>query len=404
MCHECNKSFRTASDFGGHVKRVHSKQRSATVKNYPCNICEKSYENLFNYTVHMRSHTGQKPFQCLQCGNKFISKSSLLLHSQIHTDSRLFKCMVCCKDFKTRQGVRSHMVSHLSEEEKPHCCQQCEKRFARQKDLKYHLKYTHNSEKLYQCHKCNKSLKVLRNFKKHVGKCQGIHSSRIVSSVEDNVMEIGNMKFTLINEILDTEAIKREEIDQQKNIHNAYINSENEVNNNASVPLDYTVKEAKQEESYKCTDCHKSFKSNAQLLIHRRTHTGERPFQCIICDQRFTTKGNLSSHFKYHTTLKLHKCTICSKGFKTKQCVVKHMPTHLTEEEKQHHCPVCGKCFARRRNLKLHTATHNTEKLYQCGKCDQSFTTNEYLKRHIRKNHRDESVIRATFLVVDTVI
>lgn len=47
-------------------------------------------------------------------------------------------------------------------------------------------------------------------------------------------------------------------------------------------------------------DCHKTFKSAAQLTIHIRTHTGERPYQCPYntCTKRFAQKHNLEIHIR----------------------------------------------------------------------------------------------------------
>ncbi|KAI5726306.1 histone-lysine N-methyltransferase PRDM9 [Diaphorina citri] len=47
-----------------------------------------------------------------------------------------------------------------------------------------------------------------------------------------------------------------------------------------------------------CPICHKSFPSTASMLIHARTHTGERPYLCRVCMKGFNVKSNLLRHMR----------------------------------------------------------------------------------------------------------
>ncbi|EHB05061.1 Zinc finger protein 341 [Heterocephalus glaber] len=49
-----------------------------------CSYCDKSFMKNFDLQQHIRSHTGEKPFQRIACGRAFEQKSNVKKHMQTH--------------------------------------------------------------------------------------------------------------------------------------------------------------------------------------------------------------------------------------------------------------------------------------------------------------------------------
>ncbi|XP_037075877.1 B lymphocyte-induced maturation protein 1 homolog [Pollicipes pollicipes] len=49
-----------------------------------CTICNRGFLNKSNIKVHLRTHTGEKPFKCETCSKAFRQKAHLIKHYHIH--------------------------------------------------------------------------------------------------------------------------------------------------------------------------------------------------------------------------------------------------------------------------------------------------------------------------------
>lgn len=76
MSSSAQVNFQTSSDLSGLLGKEKPVHR--------CNICNRGFLNKSNIKVHLRTHTGEKPFRCEVCSKAFRQKAHLIKHQQIH--------------------------------------------------------------------------------------------------------------------------------------------------------------------------------------------------------------------------------------------------------------------------------------------------------------------------------
>ena len=265
-CEDCKKE---------HIDHVAEGEK----KEYPCNLCEKSYKCIRYLKVHEKLHSEKfkcefcgvsvttkdalerhinnkhkGPYPCEICGKLFSSIKALGLHKSHHGKIKptkkieIFQCSLCEKEFKGKFRLKEHMNCHSSE--KPHTCDICGASFSHKEYFIRHRKI-HSEEEPYSCDICGKAFKLAQYLAIH------------------------------------------------KKTHNTDI-------------------------TFNCDLCEKSFSSNSGLIKHKKVHTGDGQFECALCDKTFIYKYRLTRHERTHSGVKPFHCEACNMSFYSNGELVKH--------------------------------------------------------------------------------
>lgn len=117
ICEICGRAFRQYGNMQKHML-VHG-----TSKTFVCSICpDRSFKHSETYKIHMKTHVldGTVPdnkygkiYKCPHCDKQMPSASQYTVHLRTHTNERPFPCKVCSKRFKENGKLKRHMKTHI---------------------------------------------------------------------------------------------------------------------------------------------------------------------------------------------------------------------------------------------------------------------------------------------------
>lgn len=78
-----------------------------------CSVCGKILVSSWNLTVHMRTHTDNRPYPCTEagCTLRFFKPENLRTHLRHHTKERPYRCELCNARFSYRVVLRTHKAA-----------------------------------------------------------------------------------------------------------------------------------------------------------------------------------------------------------------------------------------------------------------------------------------------------
>ncbi|KAI4818480.1 hypothetical protein KUCAC02_011818 [Chaenocephalus aceratus] len=346
---------------------------------HKCRFCAKVFGSDSALQIHLRSHTGERPFKCNICGNRFSTKGNLKVHFQRHKDKyphvqmNPYPVPEYLDNVPTNSGIPYGMSFPP---EKPVSS------WLENKPVVATLPATMGLP-LPSAITCirgsNDPVSVTPSvkspFQTALGECVSLSPNHRGS--EAHFAPVSELKReTEVSNILKTEGIHLPQncslilrgnplteaptttipsvattpepitsasplsespplsydSDVMKYPSGGFLDS---MHTSETSKLQQLVEniDKKITDPNQCVLCHRILSCQSALKMHYRIHTGERPFKCKVCGRAFTTKGNLKTHIGVHRenppVQVQHSCPICQKKFTNAVVLQQHIRMHM---------------------------------------------------------------------------
>lgn len=93
-----------------------------------CSECNTPFSTFEDLSAHCRGEHKMDKGLVTCCGRKFNTRLKLYDHIMVHLDPKAFTCQICHKKFAGARFLRTHMESHMPDDERQYSCEKCPKK------------------------------------------------------------------------------------------------------------------------------------------------------------------------------------------------------------------------------------------------------------------------------------
>lgn len=172
LCWKCGFKTSVLNELKAHIKSHHFPKQPSI-----CAVCGDTFKTNYNYFVHMRRHTGFKPYQCKTCNASYASMRVLQHHEITHSKTLKFPCINCGKYFTKLEYMIKHMKRHFNTN-KP-VCEICSQTMAHNQVLQRHMTL-HFTQNKHPCNRCNASFSSMVQLSCHHIRAHGKQKQRFM--------------------------------------------------------------------------------------------------------------------------------------------------------------------------------------------------------------------------------
>uniref|UniRef100_A0A1A8PCW3 Zinc finger and BTB domain containing 48 n=1 Tax=Nothobranchius pienaari TaxID=704102 RepID=A0A1A8PCW3_9TELE len=306
-----------------------------------CPICNKSFKSKYYLKVHNRRHTGEKPFGCVKCGKRYFRKENLLVHESRDCSRGLtYACSTCSSSFNTKEELRVHVVTHTGQ--MPHQCLMCNEQFMYKKKLTTHMMKVHGHPKPHGCPQCPKTFLTRTELRvheaaKHRGEkpfvCEECgHRASSRNGLQMHIKAIHRNERPFVCTTCGHAFSQKNNLNLHLRVHSGERPYQCHLCGKTfrtQGSLDKHQRTHTGERPYGCDVCEQRFTEKGALLRHKASrHEEGRPHSCYVCTKTFKAKEQLRVHLRRHKGMRKFECGDCGYMFTRQAHLRRHCLIH----------------------------------------------------------------------------